>query len=73
MVLRVGQVQIRWQDCSPRNEEGSVLRELAASSRTENAIEVQARLRIGVINIVRGEQTMPLRSYVGKFQLHVPR
>ncbi len=51
---------------------GSVLVKLDAGARAIKCVDVKTGLRIRVVDIVRRQQAVPLRSNVANFQLHVP-
>src|SRR5260370_36815045 len=54
------------------NREGTVGKILAARTVAEHGVQIQASLRSTVVQILGGEETMSLRSYIAHLQFQVP-
>ena len=64
-------MEIHWKRGSWINREGTVGKILAARTVAEHGVQIQASLRISIVQIVGGEQPMTLRTHVAHLQLQV--
>src|SRR2546430_9298155 len=71
IILGIRQMEIHRKRGSSRNDEGTVRKIGAARTVAENGIQIQASLRISIVQIVGGEQPMTLRTHVAHLQLQV--
>src|SRR5258708_18905469 len=65
-------MEIYWERGSCWNEEGTVSKIRAARTVAEHGVQIQASLRVSVVQVVGREQPMALRAHVAHLQLQVP-